>query len=705
MGGLRHYVTCAATVLLSASQAHSWGPANGNGTLGLKTLILSKSGRDLVIPRLVVDGFDSVWASSSTLPSNKTNEYQTVVVAHNQLNTAEQEQLRSYGRSSGARIVYLNPTVEQMKGVTATNSSGKYIVWDTSDAAKQIADILNTDTAYDATNTSALNPKGVTASGNSAAAFLRYSDTASPSSSGSIAAFVNTDGALEEMYFTFDAGAHEMNFSQPFTGRDDPNLTRYGTFTEANLALGTVWFVWGTRGIYLGNRRLYLHMQVDDWFINTELTNAVTDQEKNFRIDEADCNFVVETQKALTSMLPNGSDITFEMAFNGMGYAQYKNEEKGFGVGLTPCSEKIKNDVNWVSHTWSHKHLDWKEGWECKDQEDTCKETADRIRVELDWNVRLMKGEGVDPDSLTSFRGEASTPKGTMFADDPEGLAKRFSAKSLVPPEISGLVPKDYKVDKGKPKEYTKRIYGNPRNKVALAVLKSRGIKYVVGDDSRPELLSEKNNLPLVTNADRWGVAGITILNRHATNVDYGDSLPEHMVYNWDKYSLCVTGTSGTPCSEFVLTYENAMARDAKQWLAYLLWYQPFPFMFHQANFNKFDRNGASSSLIRDWSERVIVNLMKYYNKMPVLSRNMDTYGESQTERLERSNCGLKGAIQFADGKPAKIELSSNSKCVARVSFSSKSAAASPKEGDTETVGDDKTTAVAVDTSATLMLT
>lgn len=55
-----------------------------------------------------------------------------------------------------------------------------------------------------------------------------------------------------------------------------------------------------------------------------------------------------------------------------------------------------------------------------------------------------------------------------------------FSSKSLVCPEISGLVPAGFK-----PPYNDVRIYGRPRNVESLSVLESRGIRYVVGDNSR----------------------------------------------------------------------------------------------------------------------------------------------------------------------------------------------------------------------------
>ena len=60
---------------------------------------------------------------------------------------------------------------------------------------------------------------------------------------------------------------------------------------------------------------------------------------------------------------------------------------------------------------------------------------------------------------------------------------KYFSSKSLVPPEISGLVPAGWKVGAGESNDV--RIFGRPRNAEILQVVVSKGIRYVTGDSSR----------------------------------------------------------------------------------------------------------------------------------------------------------------------------------------------------------------------------
>lgn len=140
------------------------------------------------------------------------------------------------------------------------------------------------------------------------------------------------------------------------------------------------------------------------------------------------------------------------------------------GPGLNQCSEENRDKFNWISHTYSHQHLDWLNN--CGNGAPTCIKTSpEKVQSELQRNVDLIDGS-----------------TGHMFVDDPEGLAKYFSSKSMVTPEISALVPAGYTPVAGE--DAGVRIYGRPRNVESLTVLEDFGIRYVTGDNSRYESVS-----------------------------------------------------------------------------------------------------------------------------------------------------------------------------------------------------------------------
>jgi hypothetical protein len=73
--------------------------------------------------------------------------------------------------------------------------------------------------------------------------------------------------------------------------------------------------------------------------------------------------------------------------------------------GLNRCSEVNRDKFFWVSHTYSHQHLDWAGG--CTPEGLNCNPTSPgKVGSEIDKNVELINGD------LT----------GNMFYEDPEGL-------------------------------------------------------------------------------------------------------------------------------------------------------------------------------------------------------------------------------------------------------------------------------------------
>ena len=60
-----------------------------------------------------------------------------------------------------------------------------------------------------------------------------------------------------------------------------------------------------------------------------------------------------------------------ELAFNGVGFYQ-ENPEPKYGKGLSQCLRENVGAFDWVSHTWTHQHLDWLNGDECKGKESMC---------------------------------------------------------------------------------------------------------------------------------------------------------------------------------------------------------------------------------------------------------------------------------------------------------------------------------------------
>lgn len=62
--------------------------------------------------------------------------------------------------------------------------------------------------------------------------------------------------------------------------------------SETSLAVGHMWFPWATHGIFIGQRRSLLGMQIDDWFIASGQWQP-HGEGKQIRIGGSDCRTMI----------------------------------------------------------------------------------------------------------------------------------------------------------------------------------------------------------------------------------------------------------------------------------------------------------------------------------------------------------------------------------------------------------------------------
>ncbi len=117
---------------------------------------------------------------------------------------------------------------------------------------------------------------------------------------------------------------------------------------------------WVTKGLFLGERHVYMSPQVDDLFIdgaewvpNTPCTTAVDQTGVVYRNTGADWQATTNWQNArrTSSLTPN---LTLTIAFNGYG----TTADAGYNPDtLTPAVIATQNQYYWVSHTYDHLNL------------------------------------------------------------------------------------------------------------------------------------------------------------------------------------------------------------------------------------------------------------------------------------------------------------------------------------------------------------
>ncbi len=188
---------------------------------------------------------------------------------------------------------------------------------------------------------------------------------------------------------------------------------------------------WVTRGVFIGERHVYIGAQIDDVLIDDNVwpptTACGTDPETTgvtYRIDGADLQNVRSWQVAKRGQAMTG-DLRFDMAFNGEGSTDIYSD-----TTLLTATTQYQSDFGWINHTYDH------DVWTGM--------SYSNARTELSQN-----------DAVARLLGFTN-----------------YNRINLITPEISGL---------------------DNRNTMRAAY--ASGTKYVVGDTSRPTLDNPSPNI------------------------------------------------------------------------------------------------------------------------------------------------------------------------------------------------------------------
>lgn len=171
----------------------------------------------------------------------------------------------------------------------------------------------------------------------------------------------------QEMVQTFDANQYQLHSW----------LLRHGQLA------------WVTRGVYLGEQRNYLELQVDDVFLPDDTWDVdanVTDYDPAvaIRMTPADVAAAVRWQQA--------SGVRMDMVFNGGGSVAHAAEHGS--DPLLAAFQANRDAFTWVNHTWDHPNLD------CS--------TGAFIARQIDDNVRWAEANGFPVDRRELVTGEHS---------------------------------------------------------------------------------------------------------------------------------------------------------------------------------------------------------------------------------------------------------------------------------------------------------
>jgi hypothetical protein len=204
-----------------------------------------------------------------------------------------------------------------------------------------------------------------------------------------------TDGTTTP--FLTDGGGHALGLVHTTAdGRETLSLTfdsNPNLIHAIVLSYGLV--NWLTKGIFLGERHIYMSPQVDDvfiddsdWTASTPCGTPVDNTGTTYRITGSDFQSVLNWQNSERAKA-GLQQATLTMAFNGYGTTSGAYN----GDNLTPAAKSDQAHFYWVSHTYDHTNLD---------AVDTATATAeivqnDQVATNMGF-THFSKGNMVTPD-------------------------------------------------------------------------------------------------------------------------------------------------------------------------------------------------------------------------------------------------------------------------------------------------------------------
>ncbi len=169
-------------------------------------------------------------------------------------------------------------------------------------------------------------------------------------------------------------------------------------YSKTSMVLAPLWVQWLTRGVYVGKKRIYLNVQIDDVFLSTELWNL--NKKEFYRITKDDLSEFIDHEKSFLRPETDNSNFRIELAFNGQGTHYFGGQNRDH---LYIFSKENLEEFYWVSHTFSHPDLD--------------RTSYIDAKIDIENNELLAN---------------------KLFSSD-----KYYSPLSMVTPKISGLFSRD----------------------------------------------------------------------------------------------------------------------------------------------------------------------------------------------------------------------------------------------------------------------
>jgi hypothetical protein len=340
-------------------------------------------------------------------------------------------------------------------------------------------------------------------------------------------------------------------------------------------------FRWTSKGLFLGEQRHHLNVDIDDWFNSAD--HYFPDghiEYSGFQVAASEMVNLDNQQSALRAAYTQAAGFTYNLAFNGADIDPFAGNQCSPAGGpneLTATSKCLAGNFRWLNHTLNHPELN-------------------------------------HTDYATSYAEIADNrTAGTAI-----GL--NVPADVLKTPEYSGLgvYTVDPDDDTGVPVDHG--LAGS--NVAMLQAAEDLGVKYLHGNMSfashKPAHLNTSTVHPLEPS--------ISVVADWPTNVAYFVTTPEEETAFYNSFY----GPNGRfPYWPTDRTYEQVLDYEADVALQHVSAGGINTHTFHIANVHDY---GNGRTLLHDWVERVVSKYATYYS-VPLINSDWPAIGAYTTVR------------------------------------------------------------------------
>lgn len=367
------------------------------------------------------------------------------------------------------------------------------------------------------------------------------------------------------------AGSHVLGVLAPSgDGRERAALTFSSNqyLLQSNLLVYGL-FRWASRGLFFGEQRHYLNVDVDDWFNSTDemLPTGVLNEDPGFQMTAHDAYNTDRQQTALRKKYPLAAQLKLGMAYNGgdadLGAAS-KCSPNGGIQQLTATSRCLAGKFTWINHTLTHPKMNSTD--------------YDTNRTEISQNLTVATTLGLPVD-----RTVLKTPEYSglgVYHPDPNN--------DIDPPTDYGLAAS---------------------NQALLDAASDLGVKYLHGNMSFPSHRPSCFNCGVVHPLK----SSLTIVPDWPTNIAYFSTTPDEETYFYNSYY----GPNGKfPYWPTNLTYSQILDVETTSALGRVASGTIYTNTFHIGNLRDY---GSGRTLTTDWADALIGKYSSYYS-VPLLT-------------------------------------------------------------------------------------